>query len=411
MSGLRDREILRIMTFSAYDLQMIRMQMGLRLTANFRNKLKRELAEAEEDGIDVGEEDHEKEDLSPAALKLIDELKASHKRLTDAVAKSHRLLPKRNGFVGDGIISEFTELVLVDQYVRIEKDEKNQFAQLEAALEPMSIYQEFLEKQRGIGPAMAAVLVSYFDPAKAPRISNFWAYAGLDVVESRVFVTNCSGEESTQEIDRLSLDDIGMNFVVGEPMPNAKDGMSEGKSLDDLISAGIVGIYSTVGRGRSRRAEHLIDRPYITKDGKEATRKSVTYNPWLKSRLLGALAASFIKTTGCPWKEVYYNYKNRIMNDRNRIKLDSTLYKKAYRKIVTEGESMEIGGVVVDDITRLWPPLRIHRAALRYMIKMFLIDFWVAWRKCEGLEVSPTYHEAILGHKHHGVSAEERYGL
>ena len=397
--SLNNREILRIMTFSAYDLQLIRMQMGLRLTANFRNKLKREFDEAKESGIDLGDEEEQNEDsgdeLSEKALKLIDELKASHRRLTDAVAKSRRGLPARKGFSGDALISEFTELVLVDQYMQIERDEKNQFQQLEEALIPLPIYETFLKNQVGIGPAMAAVLVSYFDPYKAERISNFWSYAGLDVVDSEIFVTNCNKDEALLEIEVRS-ENSNINLIIGEPMEK------DGKSSEELKADGMVGIYTIVGRGRSRRAEHLIDREYLKNDGTTGTRKSVTYNPWLKSRLLGALATSFLRTKNCPWKEQYDNYKHRINTDPNRLKVSSDQYKKAYRQIADGGE-YHFGPTkeMISNITLLWPPLRVHRAAMRFMIKMFLIDFWVAWRKVEGLTVTPTYHEAILGHVHH----------
>jgi len=48
-------------------------------------------------------------------------------------------------------------------------------------LERIPIYTEFLEQERGVGPAMAGVLVTYLDPHKARHVSSFWRYAGLDV--------------------------------------------------------------------------------------------------------------------------------------------------------------------------------------------------------------------------------------
>ena len=347
--ALNTREMLRIMTFSAYDLQMLRMQMGLRLTANFRSKLKREAVATDEDEASMLAaaglaEAQDNDDLSEEAKKLIDQLKDSYRRLTDGIARNRRL-PERKGFKGDALISEFTELVLVDQYIQIEKDEKNQFTQLETVLELIPIYTEYLRDQIGIGPAMASVLISYFDPHKAERISDFWAYAGLDVAPD--------------------------------------------------------------GRGRSRRAEHLIDREYKKRDGTMGIRKSVTYNPWLKSRLLGALAISFLRTPNCPWHEYYTNYKRRLETDPARFKITSVQYKKAYRQL-TEGNDEYIGsyavpgidGCVVRDITKLWPPLRLHRAAMRYMVKAFLIELWVKWRGLEGLEITPTYYEAKMGGRH-----------
>lgn len=307
------RELLRTMTFSAYDLQKLRIQVGLRLCANFRSKL----------AVKPNASD---EELDDEAVKIIYELKDSYRRLTDGiVARRKHGLPAESNFVGDALISTYTELVLVDQYVGMEEKERLQFAQLSSVLAPIPVYDGYLKDVRGIGPAMAAVLISYFDPYKAERISDFWAYAGFDVAPD--------------------------------------------------------------GAGRSRREAHLIDREYVKANGSKATRKSVTYNPWLKSRLMGGMAASFMRTPDCPWRKVYNDYKHRLMTDPNRQKVTLEEYKKLHKTDPTEA-------------AKVWPPLRIHRASLRYMIKMFLAEFWVKWREIEGLPVTPTYHEAKMGYKH-----------
>jgi hypothetical protein len=41
------------------------------------------------------------------------------------------------------------------------------------------------------------------------------------------------------------------------------------------------------------------------------------------------------------------------------------------------------------------------------MVKEFVADFWRAWREIEGLPTVPRYHEAVLGHHHHGHEAAE----
>jgi hypothetical protein len=325
--------LLRLQTFSAYDLQMLRMQCGLRLCANFRAKLKEEENDDEDASPESGEELAAKKDatageLSEKAMKLIDMLKAEHRTLTEGVARN-RTLPEERKFIGAALITEYTELVLVDQYLRIESNEKQQFRQLEATLVKLPIYHQFLRHIPGVGPAMAAVMISYFDPRKANRISNFWAYAGLDV-----------GPD---------------------------------------------------GRGRSRRAEHLIDREYIKKDGTKGTRKSVTYNPWLKSRLLGALATSMMRAKDSQhhYKRVYDWYRWRLETDPHRVRITSAAYKKLYK----EDKEAAI---------KTWPPLRIHRASLRYMVKQLLVQFWTHWRQIEELPVTKTYHEEYHGHVHSG---------
>ena len=49
---------------------------------------------------------------------------------------------------------------------------------------------------------------------------------------------------------------------------------------------------------------------------------------------------------------------------------------------------------------------RIDMASKRYMVKMFLLDFWKAWRGLEGLSVGEPYAVAKLGYPRHGEAAE-----
>jgi hypothetical protein len=307
---------LNIATRGGYDLQKLRMQIGLRLVANFRAKLTDEPAAESEEDPDAPDE------MSAEAEKLIDRLRSSYRRLTDGVAKN-RTLPKEEGFQGDELISTFAELVLVDQYIRLERQEELAFRQLMSLLEPIPIYAEYLAHQVGVGPAMAAVLVSILDPHKARHVSSFWAYSGIDV-----------GPD---------------------------------------------------GRGRSRRAEHLVERSYINKAGKPASRQGVTYNPFLKTKLTGVLAGSFLRS-GSPWRKAYDDYRHRLETDPAREKVTSAVWKKRY----AAGE--EVG--------HLWTPGRINNAAKRYMVKQFLAELWLKWRELEGLPITPTYHEWRRGYGH-----------
>lgn len=320
-----ETRLLTMMVRGAYDLQALRMQAGLRLCANFRAKLKTPITGSKpEDGSEpsgVSNPETSSDKLTDEAEKVLDLLKASYKRLTDGVARN-RSLPKEKGFVGDELISRFSELTLVDQYIRLESQEVLAFRQMTATLEKIPIYVKYLEKQRGIGPAMAGVLISTLDPSKARHVSSFWKYAGLDV--------------------------------------------------------------GSDGRGRSRRAEHLVKRAYTDKNGKESERDSITYNPWLKTKLF-TLAGSFMRS-GSPWREAYDGRKHRVTTDPGREKVTLVEWKKRREK--------------GDDVAKLWAPGRVDMDAKRYMLKMFLLDLWVKWREIEGLPVTLSYHEGKLGYKH-----------
>jgi hypothetical protein len=288
-------KILRAMVRGAYDLQMLRMQMGLRLCANFRAKLKKREGEPELD--------EETGELSEEALEIIVELKKSYRRLTEGVAK-HRTLPARKGFIGDDLISTHDELTLIDHYLTVEAAETKGFRGMQGTLDTIPIYTEYLAHQRGIGPAMAACLIAGgFDIHIARYVSSFWKYSGMDL---------------------------------------GPDGM-----------------------GRSRRKEHLVERKYINRHGKEATRMGVTYNPWLKTKLLGVLAGSFLRS-GSPWRAHYDAYKHRLVSDPGRQKVTLAEYKRMH--------------AADEDTSQVWPPNRIHKASSRYMVKMFLAEFWAKWR-------------------------------
>jgi hypothetical protein len=315
-------EQIRTAIFSAYDLQKLRIQTGNRLAINFRAKLGGPALKSDD------EEDAE-------ALKVLEELRKSWRRLTDGVARN-RTLPSRRGFVGDELISDYAELALVNSYIQLERQEDASFGIIETLLEGVPIWETWLKGLRGVGPATAGVLLAYFDPHKAPNVSKFWSYAGLDVAAD--------------------------------------------------------------GRARGRFQEHLVERQYQNKAGATSTRMSVTYNPWLKSRLLGMVGPTFLKT-GSPYRAEYDRYKHGIESDPDRIKLPEAEKQKRLKEEADPAVRAALA-------KRLWSPGRIHRASMRYMVKRFLADFWERWRKLEGLPTPDDYNETRRGRKHGEGDAE-----
>ena len=99
------------------------------------------------------------------------------------------------------------------------------------------------------------------------------------------------------------------------------------------------------------------------------------YNQFLRSKLCGVLGSGFLKANS-PYREYYDNMKNRLESEGWGMESKNPTDKKRPKA----GHQ--------------------HKAATRYMIKMFLKDLYVAWRTIEGLEVRPPYQEQYLGHKH-----------
>ncbi len=292
---MRNTSMLRQIVRGAYHQQRLRIQTGNPLVGNFKAKL--------------GQEPSQKEDeIDAKGKEILKNLRTSFKKLTDGV----KHFPSKAKFKGDALISEYTELVLISQYIDLETAEKKHFRNLAKVLEDYPIYTEWLQDVKGVGPAMAGVIISEIDIHKAEYPSSLWKYAGLDVVPED-------------------------------------------------------------GKGRSRRKEHLTDWEYIDKDGKPATRKGITFNPFLKTKLTGVLGASFLRAGENPYSKIYYDYKNRLEN--NPVHQEKS---KGHR----------------------------HNMSIRYMIKIFLIDLYAEWRRIEGLKVSDPYHVAKLGLRDHRKIAE-----
>ncbi len=281
---------LKTIVRGAYDIQKNRIQTGNRLVNNFKAKL--------------GQAPSEKEDtIDKEGQQVLVNLRRSHKLLTEGVAS----FPRQATFKGDEVISDYTELCLVDNYLELEEQEKSHFRRLGNILKGYPIYNEFLFGVIGVGPAMAGVMLSEIDITKAEYPSSLHKYAGLDVASD--------------------------------------------------------------GQGRSRKKEHLEDSEYVDAEGEVKIKKGITFNPFLKTKLVGVLGSSFIKQSPdkCIYRKIYDDYKHRLEHmDAHKEK------SKGHR----------------------------HNMAVRYMVKMFLVDLYNAWRRIEGLPVAPTYSEAKLGKVH-----------
>lgn len=103
--------------------------------------------------------------------------------------------------------------------------------------------------------------------------------------------------------------------------------------------------------------------------------KKCPYNQFLRSKLCGVLGSAFLKSNS-PYREYYDNMKNRLYSEN--WGMDS--------KNPTDKKKPKAG--------------HQHKAATRYMIKMFLKDLYIVWRTLEGLEVRKPYQEEYLEKKH-----------
>lgn len=105
--------------------------------------------------------------------------------------------------------------------------------------------------------------------------------------------------------------------------------------------------------------------------------------------VLYTMADSMIKTRAI-YRDIY---------DAEKLKLENSLK-------VTKSRNTQ--GKLVDCMWKDTKPCHRHGAAIRKMIKHFLADFWLTWRKLEGLDTPCLYPEAKLGHT--GIIKPEERG-
>ena len=294
---MKNESLIRISVRSLYDQQKLRIQTGNRIVASFRDKL----------GIDPSQAEEE----VPDAEKVLDQLRAEYKLVTDGVKRVTKAFKPESK-----LITSLSEVKLIESYEHLMKAEDSHIKLIESELLTYPIYTEFLKHVRGCGPLMAGVILSEIDITKCNSISALWAYCGLDVV------------------------------------------VYENESGD------------TVEEGRCRKKHHLKAKTYTNREGQVVDTVGITFNPFLKTKLVGVLGSVFIKLGG-PYREIYDGYKHRLENHPKH-------------KDKTKGHR--------------------HNMAVRYMIKEFLADLWTEWRTVEGLPLRSRYAEEKLGIVHSKVA-------
>ncbi len=252
-----------------------------------------------------------KEEIDKETTKTLTIISKEFDKITEAYVANQQTIRayfKKNDPSLTYIKTE-TDYRLVENWKELMRTEQSMNKLIKAAVHEHPMWNAFFRDVTGCGEQMAAIIISYFDIDKARHPSCFWKYAGLDVVN---------------------------------------------------------------GKGRGRSSDMLVERQYTSTDGKVTNTKGISFNSFVKTKMIGVLATSFLKQPGCHYEQIYRDYRARLEQRRD-----------------------------LEEATA-----RKHRMALRYCIKMFLRDMWVVWRKLEGYEIGiPEYEVQFLGHKPHGYNA------
>jgi hypothetical protein len=395
--------LIRNMVRGTYDLQKLRMQTGNRVTAIFKVKV----------GLETN--GMTEEQLDKESKKLLAKLRKSYQRITDGIVEENfseetgivvSKLPSMKKFKGDDLITEYGELILVDNYMKILENEESQFKQLGNALKGIPIYDKFLANIEGIGPQMAGVIISEIDIAASEYPSSLWKYAGLDAVEIGHYT------------DELGKEHVVPGWEVAQFKSNPEN---LGKVM--LAHDRYPVAFSSVGRSRKEWCLEKVE--YKSKDGEMAVRNSITFNPFLKTKLVGVLGGSFLRTGVTKVDGVKLGAGKRLemattlgfeydSDSNNKVDYEVTSFLKS-RGYTVETEYSKYGQIYYDYKRRLnnspshdeKTDLHKHNMAIRYMIKRFLVDLYAVWRALEGLPVADEYSVAKLGMVH-GIASVDK---
>lgn len=362
-----NKGLLKDLVSSFYQVQKVRIQVGNRLTAHFYRKL----------GISAVETlIKQQQGNKKTEIDLMDVLKLDFKRITDALATdkivregSFKKLTEGNR----GVFSEYIEFSWMQQYRQVLASENAILKDIENALDKFPIWTEFLSTIKGVGPTMGGIIISCIDIHKAETPASLHKFAGLDVVLTK------------------------------------PDGTPD-------------------GRGRGKFKDHLVKVEYTSTSGEVELRDSITFNPFLKTKLVGVLGDLMIKMRTPIYREEYDNYKHRITQreeaffaeskraidydqEVSRLEEQYQIYissHKATGPMKTAAKKLRDTGIAELD-KQLYvkrSPAHLHKMAVRYMIKRLLIAIYVKWRTLEGLPVVEEYAVRKLGLIHHESSKQ-----
>ena len=337
--GMKPEQLmLRQLVKSLESIQKVRIQVGNRLAASKR--------------VQLGLNPSSKEESENMAHKILKQLRDCYDKITEGLVR----LPPATKFKGVGILDSYVELLMMQNYLQLLKQEEELERRLGSNLPEFPLWTEYLQHVKGCGPKTAAYILAYVNPYKMEKPSSLWKYSGYDVAED--------------------------------------------------------------GRGRGRYKAHLVKKKYKDSKGKITEADGVTFRPGLKGALW-KMAESMLKL-GLKLEEVsdeeFDNAAEHcrsltskgIRKDVPCVRMPTTHLGKCYidrrhyeytrpdairrkSKAGKEGEQKDLG---ID-------AKRVHDRCRRYMIKQFLTEVYEVWRALEGLTVAPPYEVWKFGKTPH----------
>jgi hypothetical protein len=227
------------------------------------------------------------------------------------------------------------------------------------------IMSQWLYANYGIGPILAAGLVSYIgEIEKFTTVSKMWKYSGMGTVDicqdcgKRVVADGARGAWIMHMADRL------------EEQNKKKKDEKKKATRAELIT-------------KATAMVCLCEHPMIKTIGqRRITGQMIDYKPKFKN-LCYLIGDQFIKQLKSPYRRLYDEYKLEY-STRPDLKAEVDARKRAPKD---GSDKHEVKGTA-----------HINAMARRRAVKMFMSHFWETWRIVKSLPTPEPYAMSILGH-------------
>lgn len=393
------KQQIRCLIANVYDLQKLRISAGNRLVQSFYLQL----------GVapSTSPDDVDKEEK-----KMIDRLKAEYKCITDAVAENNKSIKSNIKALRESdeegkrltLIRNDQDFKLVESYTYLLKAEEESTKSLDKYVKQHKLWDAFFADIKGCGTLMSAVCIAYLDPYVAKYPSSFFRYCGMDTVQdedkdgNKLYLEKVEGVVTGVKVREAYgyYNSEGQYFGKVQMTDNLSDegnilfkgedgGLYEQRQLTKVVDGQEMLIYEEVESGKEYVGDVVVSQhgrkmgdtemvEYVDAEGNRKLKRSITYNPFVKTKLMGVLTGCLIKAKDPVYSKIYYDYKARLDN--------SPRY---------EG----------------YTPAHKNMMAQRYMIKQFLRNLHTEWRHLEGLPIYEPYEVEKLGNKPHHLNERQ----
>lgn len=393
------KQQIRCLIANVYDLQKLRISAGNRLVQSFYLQL----------GVAPSTSP---DDIDKEEKKMIDRLKAEYKRITDAVAENNKSIKSNIKALRESdeegkrltLIRNDQDFKLVESYTYLLKAEEESTKSLDKYVKQHKLWDAFFADIKGCGTLMSAVCIAYLDPYVAKYPSSFFRYCGMDTVQdedkdgNKLYLEKVEGVVTCVKVREAYgyYNSEGQYFGKVQMTDNLSDegnilfkgedgGLYEQRQLIKVVDGQEMLIYEEVESGKEYVGDVVVSQhgrkkgdtemvEYVDAEGNRKLKRSITYNPFVKTKLMGVLTGCLIKAKDPVYSKIYYDYKARLDN--------SPRY---------EG----------------YTPAHKNMMAQRYMIKQFLRNLHTEWRHLEGLPIYEPYEVEKLGNKPHHLNERQ----